>query len=270
MPIDKLYDVDLKSEDANVRLKDILDKISRGALTVRYVSTVPTAADVGEAELVIYESGSTRTGYMKTAGANLFTFDIDAGTVLVSSNDTTAGYLNGKLVAGAGVNFTENNDGSDETLTIAADTGNDSLSPGNVVFSYSLTEQGQANTKGICTNEDISTGIDYQWFYRDSSSPYTKPGAGMILFQFKKIAGIDTVTFYAYVRRTGSSTVNVEVDIGGQNNTATSTSSTYTWINAAVDVSGLTDGTVYDGKITLWNTSAANEVFMISIIGIGS
>ena len=39
----------------------------------------------------------------------------------VSSNDTTAGYLNGKLVAGTGISLTENNDGGDETLTIAHD-----------------------------------------------------------------------------------------------------------------------------------------------------
>ena len=44
--------------------------------------------------------------------------------VLVSSNDTTAGYLNGKLVAGTGISFTENNDGSNETLTIT-NTGED-------------------------------------------------------------------------------------------------------------------------------------------------
>lgn len=37
----------------------------------------------------------------------------------VSSNDTTAGYLNGKLVAGSGIAFTENNNGSNETLSIA-------------------------------------------------------------------------------------------------------------------------------------------------------
>lgn len=41
----------------------------------------------------------------------------------VSSNDTTAGYLNGKLVAGTNVTFTENNDGGNETLTIAAAGG---------------------------------------------------------------------------------------------------------------------------------------------------
>ena len=49
--------------------------------------------------------------------------DTDVKT-LVSSNDTTAGYLNGKLVAGTGISFTENNNGSDETLTIT-NTGTD-------------------------------------------------------------------------------------------------------------------------------------------------
>ena len=39
--------------------------------------------------------------------------------VKVSSNDTTAGYLNGKLVAGSNITFTEGSDGGNETLTIA-------------------------------------------------------------------------------------------------------------------------------------------------------
>ena len=40
--------------------------------------------------------------------------------VSVSSNDTTPGFLNGKLVAGEAVTLTENNNGGNETLTIAA------------------------------------------------------------------------------------------------------------------------------------------------------
>lgn len=44
-------------------------------------------------------------------------------TAKVSSNDTTAGFLNGKLVAGTNVTITENNDGGNETLTIAAAGG---------------------------------------------------------------------------------------------------------------------------------------------------
>ena len=38
----------------------------------------------------------------------------------VSANDTTPGFLNGKLVAGLGVTFTEQNDGGNETLEISA------------------------------------------------------------------------------------------------------------------------------------------------------
>lgn len=39
--------------------------------------------------------------------------------VKVSSNDTTPGFLNGKLVVGAGISFLENNNGGNETLTIS-------------------------------------------------------------------------------------------------------------------------------------------------------
>ena len=45
---------------------------------------------------------------------------ISAGSgALVSSNDTTVGYLNGKLVAGDAITLTEGSDGADETLTVA-------------------------------------------------------------------------------------------------------------------------------------------------------
>ena len=56
----------------------------------------------------------------------------------VSANDTTSGYLNGKLVSGTGIVLTENNDGGNETLTIStpfnadyglASSGNDAYNP---------------------------------------------------------------------------------------------------------------------------------------------
>lgn len=40
--------------------------------------------------------------------------------VKVSSNDTTAGYLNGKIIAGSGVTLTEVSDGGNETLEVSA------------------------------------------------------------------------------------------------------------------------------------------------------
>ena len=42
--------------------------------------------------------------------------------VSVSANDTTPGYLNGKLVAGSLITLTENNDGGNETLTIISNS----------------------------------------------------------------------------------------------------------------------------------------------------
>ncbi len=48
----------------------------------------------------------------------------------VSANDTTSGYLNGKLVAGTGVTLTETNNGGNETLVIAATGAGDDWGDG--------------------------------------------------------------------------------------------------------------------------------------------
>tara|TARA_Y100000310_G_scaffold86464_1_gene83345 strand:- start:639 stop:2216 length:1578 start_codon:yes stop_codon:yes gene_type:complete len=77
------------------------------------------------------DSNALLTGalYWNSTAGNLNVWDgsawvaIQADTdvkVLVSSNDTTAGYLNGKLVAGSNVTLTEGSDGGNETLSIAS------------------------------------------------------------------------------------------------------------------------------------------------------
>ena len=43
--------------------------------------------------------------------------------VCVSANDTTPGYLNGKLIAGTAIDLTEGSDGEDETLEIKVEDG---------------------------------------------------------------------------------------------------------------------------------------------------
>lgn len=43
--------------------------------------------------------------------------------IKISSNDTTADYLLSKLIAGSNITLTENNDGSNETITISANIG---------------------------------------------------------------------------------------------------------------------------------------------------
>ena len=62
------------------------------------------------------------------------------GSVCVSSNDTTEGYLNGKLDVDDGLTLTENNDGGDETLTLGlGDTS--AFSYGNRAL---MTEEGSS------------------------------------------------------------------------------------------------------------------------------
>ena len=68
------------------------------------------------------------------AGANT---DIN---VKVSSNDTSAGYLNGKLVAGDNIGLTEGSDGGNETLTIAF------ANAGQIVFPATQNPSSNVNT----------------------------------------------------------------------------------------------------------------------------
>lgn len=71
-------------------------------------------------------------------GTSWINFDDSIASALakVSANDTTAGYLNGKLVAGTGVTFTENNDGGNETLSINATAGNTVVEPSTYTPAY--------------------------------------------------------------------------------------------------------------------------------------
>ena len=67
-----------------------------------------------------FNTSSNVLKYYDGSAWQTITADTDVKTK-VSSNDTTAGFLNGKLVAGTNVTFTEGSDGGNETLTIASD-----------------------------------------------------------------------------------------------------------------------------------------------------
>ena len=83
----------------------------------RVASSDPSSSlDAGD---LSYNTSSNQVKYYNGSAWVAISADTDVKT-LVSANDTTAGYLNGKLVAGSNVTFTENNDGGNETLTIAS------------------------------------------------------------------------------------------------------------------------------------------------------
>ena len=80
-----------------------------GSIDESHLSATNSATDN---YLLSYDNGTSGFTWVAPAAA-------DAYTVSVSSNDSTPGYLNGKLVAGSNITLTEGNDGGDETLTIA-------------------------------------------------------------------------------------------------------------------------------------------------------
>ena len=83
----------------------------------RVASSDPSSSlDAGD---LAFNTSSNVLKYYDGSAWQTITADTDVKTK-VSANDTTAGFLNGKLVAGSNVTLTEGSDGGNETLTIAA------------------------------------------------------------------------------------------------------------------------------------------------------
>jgi len=86
----------------------------------RIGSSDPTSSlDEGD---LFYNSTDNNLKFYDGSSWNNITADTDVKTS-VSANDTTAGFLNGKLVASTNITLTENNDGGNETLGIAVNPG---------------------------------------------------------------------------------------------------------------------------------------------------
>jgi len=85
--------------------------------------------------------------------------------VKVSTNDTTAGFLNGKLVAGTNISLTEGTDGGNETLTIAntAAVYNDNA----IINDISTLALHQATNNNSSKYNLVNSNVDV---YQDSSA----------------------------------------------------------------------------------------------------
>jgi len=76
----------------------------------------------------------------------------------VSANDTTAGYLNGKLTAGAGVALTEGSDGGNETLSVSFNIPYIKVSNVQNAGTAGGTFTSGARRTRVINTEDIDTG----------------------------------------------------------------------------------------------------------------
>ena len=107
-----------------------ISDVNNFANRYRIGSSDPTSSlDEGD---LFFNTTSNELKFYNGSSWNVIQADTDVKTK-VSSNDTTAGFLNGKLVAGTGVSFTENSDGGNETLTIAS-----SVTDNSIPFSIAL------------------------------------------------------------------------------------------------------------------------------------
>ena len=94
-----------------------ISSVNNFAAQYRVGSSDPTSSlDEGD---LFYNTTSNELKYYNGSAWVAIVADTDV-KVSVSANDTTPGFLNGKLVAGTNISLTEGNDGGNETLTIAA------------------------------------------------------------------------------------------------------------------------------------------------------
>ena len=147
---------------------------------------------------------------------------------------------------------------------------------GNVIFSWSGNETVNQSANGygmIVAGTDLTpdpnTGVVFLFATEDTTQ------RTFCNFQFTKISGIATVTIHArlWAEANGASQEAIlNVDIGGQANTVKSvTSTTPTWVTTAdIDVSGLSDGTVYDGVVQLATEAGASGAYCSAVTLIAS
>tara|TARA_R100000654_G_scaffold69445_1_gene99033 strand:+ start:1042 stop:2388 length:1347 start_codon:yes stop_codon:yes gene_type:complete len=115
--------------NVNTTATNIAD-VNSFANRYRIGSSDPTSSlDEGD---LFFNTTSNELKFYDGSSWSVIQADTDVKTK-VSSNDTTAGFLNGKLVAGSNISFTENSDGGNETLTIAS-----SVTDNSIPFSIAL------------------------------------------------------------------------------------------------------------------------------------
>lgn len=84
-------------------------------------SSLDDRLDVSELEISNARVGEATLLAKQQAQDTAIAALVSGSGVFVSANDTTIGFLNGKLVVGEGIDLTENNNGGDESLTISCE-----------------------------------------------------------------------------------------------------------------------------------------------------
>ncbi len=148
--------------------------------------------DAGKRVVIRTNHGATQDAYidLPSTGGTISTAEGATDTdekAKVSSNDTTAGYLESKLVAGSNITLTTNNDGGNETITIASAGGVDTDEKSKV--SANDTTAGYLNGKLVA-----GSGISFT--ENNNGSDETLTIASTVTDQLVKARSSDTTANY--------------------------------------------------------------------------
>ena len=262
--------------------------------TADIASSAITTALIADGTITTTDiSSSASIPYSKLSFSNnIVTGDIANGTILNADINASAAIASSKLdtvaVAQGGTGATTAQTAIDALLPsqtgnsgkfLTTDATNSSwgtiVNSGNIVFSWYGVDIKHA-TYGIMTNESSyvpSVITEGYTFYVSANLAQT-----IIDTKFQKVAGIGQLTVYGKIwtndaggGRAGKCTVDINSGTSG-NVTGTANQVTPEWKNFTIDVSGLTDGTVYQMEIQLGPDSitAGKSGFMSAIIIFGS
>lgn len=144
-----------------------------------------------------------------------------------------------------------------------------SVTPSNVVYCWT----GNTDNKSFVVASNFSGGGLATYSYLADISNSNSPII-LLRSKFTKILGINTLTVYVDSWQSGSNgqvDVNVGVQNGNTGNNITATTPG-TWYNFTIDVSGLSNGTVYDLTVSSSTPSSSGAAFCYvgSVIIFGS
>jgi len=138
----------------------------------------------------------------------------------------------------------------------------------NVLFSFS----GSVDITGYlpsAANLTTAPSSTYAYWAALQQNAYST----VIATKWKKIAGVSTVTVYARIWQASATTANCKVTIGIVSGNANGTESRKTpeWVTFTIDVSSLTNDTVYDVTIDIKTLDATTNqnAYLGSIIAFG-
>jgi len=139
----------------------------------------------------------------------------------------------------------------------------------NVIYQWSGYTGMRNNIHGIIhstslTEPQVVTPV-YTYLRTECAQSYPN-----FMGKFKKIVGISTVTIYSRIWNDGDTTSLCKVTIGAVSTVITvPPSTTPTWYFSTLDISGLTNGTVYDITTSLYTSSGCGRNYMSDIVMFG-